>query len=749
MLQHIARSGAVLVSLALTLFSACAQAQDTPATIPSAFVGGYSLELIVDNPAAPLVAQTNLPVYITVAGDLCVNELQVSDPVFRDGDITIAYWDAAASGLSFSLDITQVVFAEMGVLSSEGVAYGRLVGTGPTTDASPCVTSGYDITTLNGLYDALEGNYPTLFPSGTFTINQFDSGFDVYRYYQSSDMSLAVLGTSVYVLGGDFGDFYVNVGEVEDLIANPAGLLIPEPLPSFYHGTFSLSLSEALPFSPIAEGTELTFVVQESGRLCVGELQFSFPTIEQFIDDEDVVRDRAVWTDNRNGIRYVANLDRHLNPETFETDFGIGEIIFQSGSGAQYGVFEGNKVSLSQECINASGGNPDSEDIATMFGLAEQQFPNMLPTGPQTYSQVADGYIFRFYQSTGIYLGVLDGLVYLSGTGVGNGIDAEVIGTLSDVLAQLNETPSAFPIPASQVGTYAMTFSNASSVSPFADTTQVDLVIKNDGQMCLDGLSLGTPLLKPNTPGYALWESSTLGVSIALELDSLSVTDLSLSVSSMDGLPYADLDGVKTSQSTECGATTTNVTLSNELFSLAQLYYSEYFPSSTLSFNQVSGNVISRYYPSTGLTLAIEGTSVSVSGGEFGSTPIVVGELSGLIEQLTPDPDGGVVEEVIIYDLTVAGPSQVQFGSLAVVNRSIDLEYFDVERPADTADSTLDALFLSIFSNEIESIVLSTYTIFSDTDDELVFTANVSSETTVVTSTKYWDYQIVFSFQKR
>ena len=81
-----------------------------------------------------------------------------------------------------------------------------------------------------------------------------------------------------------------------------------------------------------------------------------------------------------------------------------------------------------------------SQSAETLFGLAETNFPQFFPN-PQT-TMIITPWTYRFYPSTGIYLGVNDdGNVYVLGGQFGADINNPTfVGTLSGLIAQL--TPS-------------------------------------------------------------------------------------------------------------------------------------------------------------------------------------------------------------------------------------------------------------------------------------------------------------------
>ena len=79
----------------------------------------------------------------------------------------------------------------------------------------------------------------------------------------------------------------------------------------------------------------------------------------------------------------------------------------------------------------ASTDNVDPEDAANqLMDFAETYFPGYFPSHPSTATAL--GYFYRFYPSTGIYLGVREGQVYVLGGSFGT--DAQLVGPLAQFI---------------------------------------------------------------------------------------------------------------------------------------------------------------------------------------------------------------------------------------------------------------------------------------------------------------------------
>ncbi len=723
-------------------------------SIPTELQGLYSLEVTDTTalsplqPTDPLAENDNIQLYLTATGDMCIKrnesasvDLIASNPEARGGPFGKVYWDIPSMDLVFGLDINDVSFAGFDVQSTAGTAYARLTGARPLVDTGSC--GDLPLPNPNLLFDAAQTAFPDLFPASALIFNQVGSGFDVFRYYPSSEVYLAVRDELVYARGGDFGEEFVQVGELEDLLDDINTMLVPNRIPQFYHGTFALGLTETQPFSPLADGTELTFVLTQFGQLCVGELNLGFPRISGA---------NAIWSNPNGNLQYVVDLTRDDDPATQATEFALGEIFYESASGSRYGTFAGDKTSLSTECADAAGTDPDLEDINELFGLAENQYPAVFPSGPHTYNLRADGYTYRYYYDSQVFLAVRQGVVYLNGGEFGNNEEPLAYGSLDAVLSQLNDRPISATVPSSAFGTYSMSFGNATPFSPFVDGTSAVVVLGAGGDLCLEGVSLGQPYARQSSPSLAIWENANTGLVFTLDLSALSSTTMSLDVNSASGLDFSELAGDRTSLATSCGgaSTATDLTLANQLFSLVETHYASQFPAGLLSFNQLDGNTVRRFYPATGMTLSITGQSVSVKGGSYGNALVEVGQLSALIAQIiTANTPVTPPAPVPVYDLTATGSGTVRVGSLQTLNKNIDEKRFNVTRPLATDTSSLRAIVENVMKDEVREFTSVSTTVTSDTSTALVFSATVTSNTTAAVTSTNRTYQLVITLRQR
>lgn len=740
-----------LFGIAAILFNAPNEsfAQSTFVSIPEALQGYYTLEMVNATPLSPIqnTSPTNsaddILLYVTGYGELCTKnknsgaiDLIASAPSLQGGVFGNVRWDVPSLDLSLSLNINQIPFAGFDLLSNSGGSYGKLTGNTPTFDNGSCGSPPFNTSLSNTLFNLAESTYSTFFPGSSFSYNQIGSGYDVFRHYPSTDTYLAIRDEVVYARGGDFGEKFIVVGEIDDLIANINTMLVPNRLPTFYQGTYLLELTETKPFSPLAEGTVLNFVVTKTGQLCVGELALSFPVVSN---------NTAIWSNNSGNLRYTVDLTRDDDPATYEENIGTGEFFFQSIGGTTYGLFAGDKTSLATECSGAQGTDPDLSNINALFSTIEQKYPTVFPAGPQTYNQKLDGYTFRYYFDSQVFVLVKEGVVYLNGGEFGNNEEPVPYGTLTNILTVLNNSSLTATVPASSRGTYAMSFSSSTLFSPFRDGTTAQVILDALGNLCFDGVPLGKPFARQSSPNLAIWENANIGLSFSLDLSTLSATEMSLSVGSTSGIAFSTLSGDRTSLQSTCGGNVvTDITLANQLFALAEQYYANLFPASSLSFSQSNGIIILRHYPSTDMTLYVEGEAVSVKGGAYGTTLVPVGQLSALIAQITAENTPAAP----IYDLKITGTGEVIALSTSI-RQSVDIKKYGIELPDSSDTSILTAFVRTSFSNTLTKIDSISISSVVSTVTQLVFNATVSNSTTVGSTTTTRSYDLVYTFSKR
>jgi len=180
---------------------------------------------------------------------------------------------------------------------------------------------------------------------------------------------------------------------------------------------------------------------------------------------------------------------------------------------------------------------------------------------------------------------------------------------------------------------------------------------------------------------------------------------------------------------------------------LAETHYARQFPASLLSFNQLDGNTVRRFYPSTGLTLSITGDRVSVRGGSYGAALVDVGQLTALIAQIIVDTTPPTPPPV--YDLTATGTGQVRLLSLPTVNRTINEKRFNLTRPLATDTAALRAIVQNVMKDEVRQFDSISITVTTDSTTALVFSSTVTSNTSSAGNTTTRTYQLVITLRQR
>lgn len=205
---------------------------------------------------------------------------------------------------------------------------------------------------------------------------------------------------------------------------------------------------------------------------------------------------------------------------------------------------------------------------------------------------------------------------------------------LLSTTALAQDTPAT--IPTSFLGTYNLTYENAQTGSPVANGTAVAVVIAANNTLCLGGYTLTNPVIRNGNGHEAIWAESSLGIEISLS--SLLNGFNEINVGKVGGGFYGQLRGSKSSTSTTgCGAVTPpapDMAQINELFTQAQAKLAQHFPASANAVNQTLDDYIYRFYPSTGIYLAINNGEIYVMGGTFGDTPLPQGNIETILSEL-------------------------------------------------------------------------------------------------------------------
>ncbi|MEX0739641.1 MAG: hypothetical protein WD071_09895 [Pseudohongiella sp.] len=234
------------------------------------------------------------------------------------------------------------------------------------------------------------------------------------------------------------------------MIGNGAVHAQSASIPASLEGTYSLTFGSAQSGSPLENGTTVDMVIAAGGTVCIADLVLSSPTVSGA---------EATWS--------VPALDVQLAISDVESG-SFNEANVLSASGTFLGQFTGDKVSNSTSCALLGGTPPDMSQVSNLVAKAEELYADLFPsTAVNTAFSILDGYIYRYYDSTGIYIGIKDNTVYVLGGEFGDGAPV-TIGTIANTLAELTGQPVdpiEEPVVEVPEGDYNLTISGTVSTS--------------------------------------------------------------------------------------------------------------------------------------------------------------------------------------------------------------------------------------------------------------------------------------------
>lgn len=307
------------------------------------------------------------------------------------------------------------------------------------------------------------------------------------------------------------------------------------------------------------------------------------------------------------------------------------------------------------------------------------------------------------------------------------------------------ETPAT--IPGSLAGTYQLSYSQINGGGPFVDGTSVTLVINTNGTLCVNDLVLTGPVLINGNPAEAIWKDSASGINYAVS--NLTSGFNEVNVGANGGTFYGQLGGSKTSSSTSCDSSPVTVSSAMaSVFSLAESKVPEYFPGGaiTLAFQEY----VYRFYPATGIYLAMANNNVFLLGGAFGNAIVDAGSISGVISQLeaiqvdtTPGAGGSNPQ---LWDLLISGTVTTStFGIGNTINFQ-GLAANDVPAPdlANTEEINQEIISsLDGIATGISNIVI---TVVNNSDSRRTF--NVSFSAQAVAPGVSISYQLTYDYTR-
>ena len=228
-------------------------------------------------------------------------------------------------------------------------------------------------------------------------------------------------------------------------------------VPASFVGTYTLSYDAFNSGGPYSQGQSVTLVLGSDNTLCIDGKSLSNPVFRNGNTAE------AIW------VAQSANLE--LAVSNFLGDFN--EInVAGSGGSPFFGQLSGSKTSDSTVCGAGSSSTPTvTAEMQSIFSLAESRLSQYFPPGAVT--AFLDNYVYRYYESTGIYLAFADGNVYLLGGAFGDQIVNA--GTQSFVATELTN----YPTTSANLGDWDLTISGTVDTGfvsvAFSDITLTDI----------------------------------------------------------------------------------------------------------------------------------------------------------------------------------------------------------------------------------------------------------------------------------
>jgi len=724
------------ISLALAVFCVLATAPlHAQVTIPDDIIGRYDLTLAA-TPQSPIRNGADTIIEISSEGLLCADGIEFSSPFVKSGIANRIFWSNIGANLEFSI-ATVGAFAGITLAAANGTSYGTLTGTKDSNTPLDCGLSAIN----TDLFELVENEYPDLFPASIFVFTQSNNDSE-FRFYPSTGLYLAVTTAgAVIITGGDFGNGTV-VGQVAEILEE--GELDLDPyigLPQvdsldFRVSTYTLRIANARPFSPVPPGTTLTFVLTRDYRLCVGETILE-PTLTE--------NGGIVWNNVQGGYFYRFGPEP-VNGEVPDWDWEInGSFTLVDSRGFVYGEFQGNRTSLDAECGDRVGADPDLAEIGVMFALAEKLYPDVFPGGPQTFSRRNDGTLSRHYEESGVSVFVTERRVSATGGPYGAGTD---LGLLEDVITGFREQEITIAIPAALSGSYRVAFTSAGPHTQIPNQSNLDLSLDQNGNLCFEGQILMNPYLDPNDPDVIVWENVEGGFRLSLDTSTITGNNITLVMTSSQNLALGQMAGAKTQMLPVCGGLLGNgvdMETAQFLFASAESFMADTFPPSALTFNRLEGGKLLRYYPDTRVLVTIEDNNLTVSGGSFGSAPVILGTLPDLKRYFLQTYD---VEVVGSAALQVVGTRSLSLSNAPTLKQDVDITQPSVLVPDPNDIVAMRKAVQNALGNELRSGWVGTFRVVTNTVRRLVFDVEVNDKVNAGHTTIDRRYQLRFTYDR-
>jgi hypothetical protein len=208
----------------------------------------------------------------------------------------------------------------------------------------------------------------------------------------------------------------------------------PATIPSSILGTYNVTYAFAQTGSPLANGATATIVVGPGGTMCVAGSTLTNPVLVNGNQHE------AHWE--------IPSMDVSLALSSLVSGYNEINVYKRSTIGTSsvtwLGQFQGSKVSTSTTgCGTPVVTTPDPTKVAQLFDEAQKKLAQYFPATANAQTQTVNGYTYRFYPSTNIYLAVNNGDIYVMGGQFGNNPIKQ--GPLEAILSELAKMPVVIP----------------------------------------------------------------------------------------------------------------------------------------------------------------------------------------------------------------------------------------------------------------------------------------------------------------
>lgn len=234
---------------------------------------------------------------------------------------------------------------------------------------------------------------------------------------------LRTLGQCAFVLSAAF----VSTGAL-------AQTKTPATVPSSFLGTYNLTYAFAQTGSPVANGATATMIIGPGGTMCIAGNTLSNPVL--------------VNGNQHEGHWEIPSVDLTLAVSSLVSGYNEINVYKTStvgtGSVTWYGQFQGSKVSTSTTGCGTPAVTPvDPVKVAQLFDEAQKKLAQYFPASANAQTQTVDGYTYRFYPSTNIYLAINNGDIYVMGGQFGNTPVKQ--GPLEAILSELTKMQVSIP----------------------------------------------------------------------------------------------------------------------------------------------------------------------------------------------------------------------------------------------------------------------------------------------------------------